>query len=195
MTNDNSTNDPSSLDDLRSMAHRKANAPTTKSESSQSADISGNTSSYKPDSTRKGFRNTFRGLALLGLIGIGFTWFNITTEDASTGGEIPDENIAAGEVTLPPIAQELELLSEGIKQYRNRNGYLPTTLAGLPEFPEEGIEWDLNQYQLILLSPRPEFFYTSTTSAGFIVIGRRSTDVWIYVESDIPPLKRVTAFP
>ena len=195
MTDKNSNNDNSSLDDLLRMAHRKDDPATTKSESSQSSDTLSIASSNKFGSTHKGFRNIFRVIAMLGLIGIGVTWLKITTDDAISDGEPSDASIIADEAINPPIAQALERLSEGIKQYRNRNGYLPSALAGLPEFPEDGVEWDLDQYQLILLSPRPEFFYTPTTSAGFIVIGRSSTDTWIYVEHEIPPLKKVTAFP
>lgn len=195
MTDENSTSDQSSLDELRSIAHRKTGANVAKASSKTSASTLNKPLDENSDSPPKRGGNRFRFVALIGVLAIGAFWFEILPERSGSEEQSAIENIQEGEVTLPPIAQSLESVAEGIKQYRSRNGFLPTSLTGLPEFPEDGIEWDLDQYNLILLDSRPEFFYTPNSLAGFIVIGRLSTDVWMYVERDIPPLTRVTALP
>jgi len=182
---ENSQNETSSLDELRSIAHKQKQVAVE----SKRVEPPQNRASSEADidqGNRSGsIKLVFRTLAILALAGIGYTWITIIASDEA----------ASEQQDKPPIAQSVEALAADVIEVRNSGAPLPDNLSDLPSFPVDGIEWDIEQYQLVMRDPRPEFFFIPNTVDGFVIVGRYMSDSWQYLERLDPPLEKIRTSP
>lgn len=86
---------------------------------------------------------------------------------------------------------QVERLGQAVDDYRKTHGNLPGSLAQFPQFPANGIEANLRDYRLRLLTDQPEFFFVREAAGGFVLLGRYRGEVWMYSEGSRRPLRRV----
>jgi hypothetical protein len=86
---------------------------------------------------------------------------------------------------------QVERLGQAVDDYKKTHGNLPVSPAQLPQFPANGIEANLRDYRLRLLTDQPEFFFVREATGGFVLLGRYRGEVWMYSEGSRRPLRRV----
>jgi hypothetical protein len=86
---------------------------------------------------------------------------------------------------------QVERLGQAVDGYKKAHGQLPASLAQLPVFPANAIEFSFRNYRLRLLADQPEFFFARQAAGGFLLVGRYRGEVWMYTEGSRRPLRRL----
>lgn len=99
-----------------------------------------------------------------------------------------------GQQQLPEsaVAQQLMDIVKGIEKYQLKNDRTPKKLSDLPEFPENAVEWPVDQYQIQLEASALELFYFEDVE-GYVVMSRYGDEAWMYTEKGEPALRQVPA--
>jgi len=90
------------------------------------------------------------------------------------------------------VAQQLMVIVNGIERYRLENNRTPDKLSYLPEFPENAVEWAVDQYDIQLEATTLELFFWED-ARGYIVMSRYDNEAWMYMEKGEPKIRRVPA--
>lgn len=87
------------------------------------------------------------------------------------------------------VARRLLTVVEDIARYKKQNNRLPQRLSELPGFPQDAVEWPIEDYAVRLASPKMEFFFVDAPG-GYIVIARFADEVWVFDSLKAKPLRR-----
>lgn len=90
------------------------------------------------------------------------------------------------------LARQLLAVAADVDKYKAAQGKLPAQLGLLPSFPEEAIEWPIENYGVQLPVPKPEYFMVDAPG-GYILIAKYADEVWVYDSMKSSPLRREMA--
>lgn len=90
----------------------------------------------------------------------------------------------------PPtaLAQSVQRLADGVIDHTRLHGTLPTALSELEHFPRDAREMSAAALEQ-LAGNSVEFFYFRSPPAHFTLIGRNTSETWVYEKGTVPALK------
>ncbi len=117
-------------------------------------------------------------LAVLLALGTAFTIYQQQSDSVSSSS---------------PLAGQVKQLALAVDAYYQKNQRMPESLSELQGFPKDAVEWPMENYGVLLLEPRNEFFFDGESSHDYLIIARQGEEAWAFAKGQKPELQQVPA--
>ena len=91
-----------------------------------------------------------------------------------------------------PLARSLMQVAEAVEAYQAEHYRLPESLSELEGFPKDAVERKVEDYELILVPPKLEFFF-GLDRGSYYLIARYDNEAWLYGPQYDPALSKIVA--